>query len=273
MQSILKQKRITLGLSQRQLANLSGISFRTLQDYEQGRKSLLSASSDVVFKLSQVLNCHMEDLIIQPTSQYNDEEMIYRLAVYSNTLLPTSLIGQINIEIDELVACLRDTLSNKEEPTVVFKIESRSFLSKYNKQTGWHINWSKLPSDVDIYALATSADNQIQGLIALHNDILNDAIYIHWACTAPHNNIHDFGSKKYSGVGGHLFAIAAEKSFEQGHSGYIYGFANNKDTLAHYVNTLNALPFAAMHPYQFIIDEDNARNLIEVYNYEWNNPS
>lgn len=56
----------------------------------------------MVFKLSQALNCHMEDLIIHTISQYNDEEMIYRVAVYSNTILSPSLVGQVNIEINEL---------------------------------------------------------------------------------------------------------------------------------------------------------------------------
>lgn len=37
-----------------------------------------------------------------------------------------------------------------------------------------------------------------------------DVKNMHWACTAPRNNKHDFGKQQYIGVGGHLFAIAAD---------------------------------------------------------------
>ena len=46
---------------------------------------------------------------------------------------------------------------------------------------------------------------------------------------APHNNKHEFGSQKYVGVGGHLFAIAADKSIEWGYEGAIHGFAANEE--------------------------------------------
>lgn len=274
MSSILKQKRIALGLSQQGLSNKSSINLRTLQDYEQGRKSLRLASSDIVYKLSIVLGCNMEELIIETNDIDNaKEKAAHRATLYSTSLSSPSLIGQVNITIDELVPCLIDTLTGEKLETVVFKIESKAYLTKYNQKTGWKINWGKLPDNVEIYALATSFDNQIQGLIALKNDVTSNAVYIHWACTAPHNNIHEHGSQKYSGVGGHLFAIAADKSIEYGHMGYVYGFANSRETLEHYTKKLGAISFAALHPYQFIIDEENAKSLMEVYNYEWNSPS
>ncbi|MCQ2522034.1 MAG: helix-turn-helix domain-containing protein [Lachnospiraceae bacterium] len=273
MENMLKKKRTSLGLSQQQLANLSKINLRTLQDYEQGRKSLRLASADVIYKLSITLNCHMEDLIMDYVIQQNIDSQSQRLILYNNALAEPTSIGQVNLSIDDLVPCLTDTLTKEKVDTAVFKIESRSFLSKYNKHTGWHINWSKLPNDVDIYALTTTNDNQIQGLIALKDDVLCDAIYIHWACTAPHNNIAEYGSQKYAGVGGHLFAIAAEKSISYGHLGYVYGFANCKTTLHHYIEKLGAIHFAAKHPYQFIIDDEHANKLLEIYTYEWSDPS
>ena len=79
-------------------------------------------------------------------------------------------------------------------------------------------------------------NNEIQGLVGVKNDISVKAAYLHWGCTAPHNNKHKFGVQKYSGVGGHLFAIAADRSFLWGHEGFVHGFALNKELLNHYID-------------------------------------
>lgn len=74
---------------------------------------------------------------------------------------------------------------------------------------------------------------------------------------------------KYSGVGGHLFAIAAQKSMDFGFDGLMYGFAANQELLKHYMKVFNAEFIGMLHPYQFAIDEDNAKEIVEVYDYEW----
>ncbi len=43
---------------------MSGVNFRSLQDYEQGHKQLRSASGDVLLRLSTVLGCSTEHLIL-----------------------------------------------------------------------------------------------------------------------------------------------------------------------------------------------------------------
>lgn len=96
------------------------------------------------------------------------------------------------------------------------------------------------------------------------------AVYLHWACTAPQNNKHDFGKQKYTGVGGHLFAIAADKSIQWGYAGAMHGFAANKELLEHYIKTFNAEFLGMLHDYQFFVNEIEAKKLLEVYNYEWN---
>ena len=58
-------------------------------------------------------------------------------------------------------------------------------------------------------------------------------------CTNPENNKLITDDVRYYGVGGHLFAIAAQKSIEYGHGGLIYGFAANKELLKHYVKVFN----------------------------------
>ena len=61
--SNLKHFRKLAGLSQTELAKQVGISPRSIPDYEQGRKPLKNAAAITVLKMSQVLNCTVEDLI------------------------------------------------------------------------------------------------------------------------------------------------------------------------------------------------------------------
>lgn len=178
--------------------------------------------------------------------------------------------GFVNIWIDEIVPCLKDTSSGELKDTVVFRIETRSFLDKFNMSSGWYVNWGKIPKDVEVYALVLKDDiSEIQGLIGIKKDDSAKAAYIHWACTAPHNNKHDNGAQRYVGVGGHLFALACEKSIEWGYDGAVHGFAANEKLLEHYVEKLHAELLCMLHQYQFFIDEIHAQELLEVYNYEW----
>lgn len=177
--------------------------------------------------------------------------------------------GCVDIWIDTITPCLIDTVTNKKEETVVFKIESRSYLKQFTVKNGWNIDWVKLSKDVECYALALRGNNEIQGLIAIKNDINADAVYLHYASTAPHNDKHRHGFQRYSGVGGHLFAIAAEKSIEWHHGGSLYGFAADKKLLDHYVETFGAIRVGILHPYHFWIPEERSEKIMEVYNYEW----
>ena len=49
----------------------------------------------------------------------------------------------------------------------------------------------------------------------------------------------------------------------------MYGFAANKELLDHYVETFNGEAIGMLHPYQFAIDETNAKKIMEVYDYDW----
>ena len=93
---------------------------------------------------------------------------------------------------------------------------------------------------------------------------------IHWACVAPQNNKHEFRIQKYEGVGGHLFAIAADKSIQWGHGGAIYAFAANEELLKHYIDKFGGVYIGLLHRYHFGIPEENAKKMLEVYHYEWN---
>ena len=39
--------------------------------------------------------------------------------------------------------------------------------------------------------------------------------------------------------------------------------------LDHYVETFNGEVIGVLHPYQFAIDEVNAKKIMEVYDYDW----
>lgn len=191
----------------------------------------------------------------------------------ANTTIP--LISQekngiIDVEIDTFTPCLRDTRTGEIVRTTVSKITSKTALKQYNEKTGWNVNWAKTPKNVDVYALRVQGNDAVQGLVGIKNDPDAQAVYIHWASTAPGNNKQlNNGRQDYEGVGGHLFAIAAQTSIDLGYGGYMHGFAANKKVLEHYIDKLGATYLGMLHPYHFAIDEKAAKKLLEVYSYEW----
>lgn len=61
--SNLKNIRTQRGYSQSQLAELSGVSVRMVQYYEQGAKDINLAQANTLYKLAQALECNMEELL------------------------------------------------------------------------------------------------------------------------------------------------------------------------------------------------------------------
>lgn len=59
----LKSMRIEAGLSQKELADISGVPLRTIQEYEQGRKNINKAQVEYLYMLAQALCCDMKDLL------------------------------------------------------------------------------------------------------------------------------------------------------------------------------------------------------------------
>ena len=59
----LKRIRTAYGCTQAELAQLSGVSLRSIQMYEQRNKDINKASVDTVYRLAKTLGCAMEDLI------------------------------------------------------------------------------------------------------------------------------------------------------------------------------------------------------------------
>ena len=175
----------------------------------------------------------------------------------------------INVWVDELTPCLRDAETNELVDTEVLRIKRKSFLQKYSKKNGWYVNWADLVDENEIYALVIQGTMDIQGLIAVKPIDDFKSIYVTWMCTAPENNKMLVSNPKYKGVGGHLFAIAAQLSCESGYGGAISGFAADKKLLEHYCEVFNAEYLGILHSYQFFIAEEQAGKIREAYNYVW----
>lgn len=62
----LKKLRESRGLSQAELAKISGISLRSIQMYEQRVNDIDKAQAQTIYKLSRVIGCAMEDLLEKP---------------------------------------------------------------------------------------------------------------------------------------------------------------------------------------------------------------
>ena len=61
--SNLKKIRVSSGLTQNELAELSGINIKSIASYEQYPERINHASVESVYILSDCLNCTIEDLI------------------------------------------------------------------------------------------------------------------------------------------------------------------------------------------------------------------
>lgn len=178
--------------------------------------------------------------------------------------------GIINIEIDELTPCLRDNKTGELVQTEVRKVTDRSELLGCTEKKGWNFPWSKAPRDAEIYALRVKGSTTIEGLIALKKEPENAAVYLYWGNAAPHNRITEANTqKKFNGVGGHLFAIAADISVKEGYGGFIYADAANKDLYELFVNEYGATPIPTHNnPYRFFFDGEATRKILNTYTFD-----
>lgn len=153
--------------------------------------------------------------------------------------------------------------------TEVIRMVRPSLLRKYNKSNGWYENWGELVKRYSVYALVLKGTVNVQGLIALRLDEETKATYVAWMVANPRSAGNITENKQYTGIGGHLFAIAADKSLEFGTGGEFYGFAMDRRLLEHYVDRFGAIPIGVLHQFHFIIDGEHARAIREEYTYEW----
>lgn len=67
----LKMRRKKRGLSQKELAELSGISLRSIRAYEQGTRDIAGASVRQMGALCTALDCSAEELLLYPARRNN----------------------------------------------------------------------------------------------------------------------------------------------------------------------------------------------------------
>lgn len=85
--------------------------------------------------------------------------------------------GCIDIWIDEIVPCLKDTETGEIKETVVFKIESRTYLKKLQQSNGWHINWNETPKNVEVYPSYYEQPNPYINAPSCHVNLLELSRY------------------------------------------------------------------------------------------------
>lgn len=164
----------------------------------------------------------------------------------------------VSIEIDEFTPCLVEKSSGRIVDTQYSLATKEDLMLK-----GWNFNWnSKDLDNAEIYKLTLENDSVIQGLLAINDEPSNYAIYLKLVESAPHNTGKN---KKYDGVGGHLFAIAAQKSIEKGYGGFVYFEAKNPSLVKHYKEKFGAKHIGGVHQYRMVIDEDAAQILLKKY--------
>ena len=167
----------------------------------------------------------------------------------------------VDIAIDRFTPCLFDTRTGDLVETF-YSLASPNDL-KGLKAQGWLFNWlGKDLKDSEIYKLTLKGDSEIQGLVAMESRSDAFAYHVSLAESAPHNRGN---SKVFDGVGGHLFAIAAQKSMDAGYGGFIFFEAKNRELVNHYAEKFGAVWLGRPHEYSMIIDEEAAQNLLENY--------
>ena len=189
--------------------------------------------------------------------------------IFATDMNTETKIHEIDVWIDDFTPCLKDNLTGEVVNTEVIRIRRKSFLSKFNRKSGWYVNWGKIVEEYEVYALVLEGTVDIQGLVALKRNDELKAMYIAWMCTAPQNNPQMYDAPKYAGVGGHLFAIAGSESMKAGFGGAIYGYAANQKVLEHYMEKMQATHVGILHPYQFCVFEDEMQEIIKTYTYAY----
>lgn len=115
----LKEIRIQSNLTQKELSQRSGVSLRTLQDYEQGKKNLISANVATVFKFAIVLGVNGEDLIDYDNLR---EHYVQNLISLLNKKIPIYkdddikyIIKKYHLTYDEAILLHKNLISKQKE--------------------------------------------------------------------------------------------------------------------------------------------------------------
>ncbi|MDO4179185.1 MAG: hypothetical protein Q4D21_08360 [Phascolarctobacterium sp.] len=84
----------------------------------------------------------------------------------------------INFTIDELIPCLKDTTTGEIYETEIVRIRRKSFLSKFNKRTGWYVSGQMKLSEKDNIQIFEDDESIYNKEANLHYDLRKYAEYI-----------------------------------------------------------------------------------------------
>ena len=172
----------------------------------------------------------------------------------------------VDIEIERFTPCLEDAKTG-EIVSTTYSLASEKDL-KSLKGKGWAFHWTaKDLKEASIYKLNVKGDTEIQGLIAITPYERDNAMYVNIVESAPKNKGEN---RRYYGVGGHLFAIAAQESKKQGFGGFLFLDAKNIELVKYYQEQLGAMWIGGPHQYRMFIDEQAAQVLLNKYTLEGN---
>lgn len=161
---------------------------------------------------------------------------------------------EIDILIDELTDCLIERNTGKKVATEYFARNQKIQLPEFKN---WKFNWSVPEKEgYTVYELFLRNDDIVQGRIACKID--GGVADVSILESAPHNFGH---IGKYKGVGGHLFAIACQVSFEANCDGVV-AFTAKSGLVEYYRKELHAIEIM---PQRMVIFEDSAQILLEKY--------
>ena len=105
----LKKRRIGAELSQSELAKISGVPLRTIQQYEQRQKNINSAKVETVLALSQALSCDIKDIL----ENLNQDE--FDIEKYKNSLKNTKMIDVNKMNPDKKKVDLSNLIKYAKE--------------------------------------------------------------------------------------------------------------------------------------------------------------
>lgn len=168
-----------------------------------------------------------------------------------------SIMDNIDVEIDEMTPCLKVRATGEKIET---KISKASLVDVTPlRKAGWKFDWKKeLIAEREVLKLTLEGEDEIQGLVSMTPDRASSYVFVHLVESAPHNI---GGNGKMIGVGGHLFAIAAEASVEMGFDGFV-AFEAKTALIPHYERELGAQRIGSV---RMVLDELAAQRLIDIY--------
>lgn len=164
----LKEMREKQGLTQAELSYLSGVNFRSLQDYEQGHKSLKSAKGETLLRLSHILGFSVEDII-------KDDETDIELFINNSKVISNRIKAyEKNINDRRTKVCHFPVIVDDEILDM-----SRIYPTKQNqvKEVIDNLRTNKYVKDLYLFgssiSMACNKDSDIDFAVGLTSDELN----------------------------------------------------------------------------------------------------